>query len=182
MVEPFDMKYRETHLKKLYKEFPEEKAAIDKFIVISNYAMTYTKLFLFARLLPKWMQSIFWSIVPRYILATVERTAKEVLPELTSNKRLIALLSSMWIDTGARPDKATFMLTAAVFRGITIFCNQHRDLLISYIHNIDRNFDGRRLLSSRRIRHDGKGTRTSHRKLWWTCAYPSSSGKSDIRK
>jgi hypothetical protein len=33
---------------------------------------------------------------------------------------LISLLSSMWIDTGARPDRASFMLSAAVFRGVSM--------------------------------------------------------------
>ena len=42
------MKYRETHLKALYDEFPQEKVAIDKFMQISDNAMTYVKLFLFA--------------------------------------------------------------------------------------------------------------------------------------
>ena len=111
------MKYKETHLKQLYALFPKEKKAIDQFIIISNKSMFYVKLYLFARLLPKWAQAVFWGFVPKSILATVDRTAKEVLPELTSDKKLIALLSSMWIDTGARPDKATFMLTASVFRG-----------------------------------------------------------------
>ena len=116
-LEPFNMKYKETHLKQLYSLFPNEKKAIDQFIIISNKSMFYVKLYLFARLLPKWAQAVFWGFVPKSILATVDRTAKEVLPELTSDKKLIALLSSMWIDTGARPDKATFMLTASVFRG-----------------------------------------------------------------
>ncbi len=114
------MKHREAHIAQLYRDFPKERAAIDKFLVIADRAMTYVKLFLFARLLPQWLQTVFWSFVPKSILDTVTRTAKEILPELTSNKRLIALLSSMWIDTGARPDKATFMLTASVFRGISM--------------------------------------------------------------
>ena len=119
-VPAFNMKYKETHMAELYRQFPNDRAAIDRFMVISNHAMTYVKCFLFARLLPKWLQSVFWALVPKYITSTAELTAKEILPPLTNNKRLIALLSSMWIDTGARPDTATFMLTSSVFRGISM--------------------------------------------------------------
>ena len=119
-VPAFNMKYKETHMAELYRQFPNDRAAIDRFMVISNHAMTYVKCFLFARLLPKWLQSVFWALVPKYITSTAELTAKEILPPLTSNKRLVALLSSMWIDTGARPDTATFMLTSSVFRGISM--------------------------------------------------------------
>jgi hypothetical protein len=116
-VEPFKMKYRETHLAQLYQEFPEEKKAIDEYIKISNNAMHYVKIYLFSRLLPKWLQKIYWWLIPKSITSTAELTAKDILPKLTKNNKLIALLSSMWIDTGARPDRSTFMLNASVFRG-----------------------------------------------------------------
>jgi hypothetical protein len=84
--------------------FPREHAAIDQYMQQSNYAMHYVKLFLFSRLLPQWMQDIFWLFVPKFITDTAAVTAQELLPKLTKNKKLISLLSSMWIDTGARPD------------------------------------------------------------------------------
>lgn len=118
----FNMKNREAHLKQLYADYPEEKEALDKYMVISNRAMVYVKFYLFARLLPQWLQSLYWKLVPSCYIETASLTAEEILPRLTSNKRLIALLSSMWIDTGARPDKATFMLTASVFRGLAMEC------------------------------------------------------------
>jgi all-trans-retinol 13,14-reductase len=119
-VASFDMKYKETHIAELYKQFPEEKAALDKYMQISNNSMHYVKCLLFSRLLPKWLQPIYWYMVPSSLKKTADLTAKEILPQITSNKRLIALLSSMWIDTGARPDEASFMLTASVFRGISM--------------------------------------------------------------
>lgn len=119
-VAAFNMKFTEAHLQQLYAEFPEERKAIDQFMQLSNDAMLYVKLFLFARLLPQWMQRIYWKFVPSHIIYTASKTAEELLPKLTSNTRLISLLSSMWIDTGARPDKASFMMTAAVFRGISM--------------------------------------------------------------
>ena len=118
---PFEMKTGERHMQRLYELFPEERAAIDKYLVVSNNAMQYVKIFIALRLLPKWMQSVMWRfVVPTSIVASANVTAEELLPTLTTNKLLISLLSSMWIDTGARPDKASFMLTASVFRGISM--------------------------------------------------------------
>ena len=121
MVEPFNMKYKEKHIDTLYKLFPNEKKALDKYMNISNDAMAFVKIFIGLRLLPKYIQEFCWNwLVPKRIIESASLTAKELLPKLTQDKYLISLLSSMWIDTGARPDKATFMLTASVFRGVAM--------------------------------------------------------------
>lgn len=120
-VTPFRMRYQEKHLDELYRQFPDERAALDKFMKLSDASMLYVKFFLFLRLFPKYIQSFCWSyLVPSWVTDSVSVTAKEILPQLTKNKRLISLLSSMWIDTGARPDRASFMMTAAVFRGVAM--------------------------------------------------------------
>ena len=82
--------------------------------------MLFVKLFIAARLMPKWMQTIYWNLVPSSITEVASVTAEEILPKLTRNNKLISLLSSMWIDTGARPDEASFTMTAAVFRGVSM--------------------------------------------------------------
>lgn len=116
----FDMQNGEKHLERLYAAFPSERRSIDRFLELSNRAMMFVKLFMFARLLPRWLQDIYWNLVPRKYSEVAEVTAADLLPRITSNPQLIALLSSMWIDTGARPDTASFMLTASVFRGVTM--------------------------------------------------------------
>ena len=117
----FNMKYHESHMKQLYADYPDEKETLDKFMSISNTAMLFVKIFIAIRLFPRWIQPYIWKyIVPKSITSVAAQTAEELLPKLTKNKKLISLLSSMWIDTGARPDKASFMMTAAVFRGISI--------------------------------------------------------------
>jgi all-trans-retinol 13,14-reductase len=119
LFQPFRIQYHEPHLQRIYEAFPQERAAIDKYLFLSDQAMVFVKYFLFARLLPKSWQRWFWSLfVPNSVLAVAATTAKELLPSFIKNKKLISLFSSMWIDTGARPDEATFALTASVFRGI----------------------------------------------------------------
>lgn len=120
IAEPFDMKYKETHIPKIYSDYPNDKKCIDEFMKLSDDAMLFVKIFIGFRLFPKWLQNILWKIVPKRVLDVVSQTAEELLAKYTNNKKLISLLSSMWIDTGARPDEATFMLTASVFRGISM--------------------------------------------------------------
>ena len=120
-IKPFNMKHKEKHLEQLYKDFPNEHKAIDEFITVSDRAMLFVKYFIASRLLPQWLQTLYWKyIVPKNLIDVASQTAKEILPKLTNNKHLISLLSSMWIDTGARPDIASFMLTSAVFRGVSM--------------------------------------------------------------
>ena len=120
---PFKMMRGEKHLPALYQLFPSEKAAIDRYLAVSSRSMLFVQVFLVARLMPKWLQRRYWALCGWLRLESycgVNVTAKELLPSLTSNKPLVSLLSSMWIDTGARPDRASFMMTASVFRGIAM--------------------------------------------------------------
>eukprot|EP01039_Chlorochromonas_danica_P000945 gene945-1027_t len=116
---PFRMKYHETHIKDLYEMYPEDKEGLDKYMKVSDDSQDFVKVFLLSKLLPKWLQKLFWKLVPANLMAAAGTTAKKLLPQFIKNKKLISLLSSMWIDTGARPDRATFMLSASVFRGIS---------------------------------------------------------------
>lgn len=86
-VEPFKMKYKETHLSEIYKQYPEEKGALDEYMRVSDNSMAFVKFFIFSRLLPKWMQDIYWKLVPSSVTSPVLLTAKELLPKLTNNKR-----------------------------------------------------------------------------------------------
>jgi all-trans-retinol 13,14-reductase len=117
-AEPFRVKYKEPHLEEIYRMFPDEKEGIDKYIEASNNSMHFVKVFLLSKLFPKWLQDLYWAFIPSKLLEPVVTTAKDLLPRFIKSKKLISLLSSMWIDTGARPDRASFMLTASVFRGI----------------------------------------------------------------
>jgi len=116
--EPFNIKHKEAHLEELYKLFPEEHAAIDAYLRISDCVLPSVQFLVLSKLMPPSLRKLFWRVLPRKYKKYMGVTAKEILEELTSNKKLISLLCSLWIDTGGRPDQATFMLTASVFRGL----------------------------------------------------------------
>mmetsp|Transcript_13775 Transcript_13775/g.19132 ORF Transcript_13775/g.19132 Transcript_13775/m.19132 type:complete len:603 (-) Transcript_13775:561-2369(-) len=117
---PFLIKHNEKHLSDLYRMFPEEKAAIDEYIRVSDIVLVSVRLFAFSKLLPLWLQPYFWSLVPGDYKKYPLMTGVEIFERLTKNRHLISILCGLWIDTGARPDIATFMLTAAVFRGMPL--------------------------------------------------------------
>jgi all-trans-retinol 13,14-reductase len=118
---PFCMKYQETHVPLLYTLYPDQQIGLNTYFQQAEASMQYVKYFLFAKLLPLWLQPIFWKFcVSETIQKAANITAKQLLPQFLTNTQLISLLSSMWIDTGGRPDTASFMLTASVFRGISM--------------------------------------------------------------
>lgn len=119
-LNPLRMKYGESHLQEIYRQFPHEQKGIDAFLRLSNRAMEFIKYFMLARLFPKWLQRLFWRCMPSSIMEVANHTAQELLPRYINDHRLISLFSSMWIDTGCRPDLASFALTASVFRGISM--------------------------------------------------------------
>ncbi len=87
-VEPFRMQYKEKHLSHLYAMFPLEHKALDEYMRVSNASMTFVKALLFSRLLPQWVQTMYWRwCVPASVMDTARLTAKELLPTLTSDKR-----------------------------------------------------------------------------------------------
>uniref|UniRef100_A0A0G4HEK9 Amine oxidase domain-containing protein n=1 Tax=Chromera velia CCMP2878 TaxID=1169474 RepID=A0A0G4HEK9_9ALVE len=121
--EEFKIKQGEKHLPEMYKRFgsgPEGKRAIDKYLKLSNDAMATLKVFFLARLLPKWMQNLIWYFCNGSLERLAKPTGEEVIRSLSKDRKLVSLLSSMWIDTGARPDRASFLMVAAVFRGLAM--------------------------------------------------------------
>ncbi|KAJ9448604.1 Prolycopene isomerase [Diplonema papillatum] len=114
----FPIKHKEGHLGELRRMFPDEQKAIDEYLKLSDYGIRVTQVCVFARLLPKWLQGLYWRLIPEAWLAPMRKTAKDVLDSLTDNKKLKSLLCGLWIDSGSRPDVATFMMEAAVFRGL----------------------------------------------------------------
>eukprot|EP00698_Gefionella_okellyi_P000956 TRINITY_DN10836_c0_g1_i1.p1 TRINITY_DN10836_c0_g1~~TRINITY_DN10836_c0_g1_i1.p1 ORF type:complete len:629 (+),score=155.20 TRINITY_DN10836_c0_g1_i1:179-2065(+) len=115
---PFAIKHQEAHLKDLYAMFPEDKPALDEFMRVTEIVLIGFPFWVLSKLFPMWLQRIFSSLFLGKYFLYAGQTAKQVLEKLTDNKRLMAMLCGLWIDTGSPPDKCTFMLNAAVFRGL----------------------------------------------------------------
>lgn len=118
---PFAIKHDEAHLPDLYARFPEHSADIDRYLEVSERVLKRFPLFVLSKALPKWLQKP-WH---RFVLGETwrryaGRSVRAVLEEITDEPRLAGLLAGPWMDTGAPPERATFMLGACVARGLAI--------------------------------------------------------------
>jgi phytoene dehydrogenase-like protein len=118
---PFAIKHDEGHLPDLYARFPDHRADIDEYLRVSEGVLKRFPLFVMSKAFPARIQRL-WH---RFVLGKTwkryaGRTVREVLEEITDEPRLAALLAGPWMDTGAPPDRATFLLGACVARGLAI--------------------------------------------------------------
>lgn len=119
--EPFAIKQKEAHLPDLYAKFPDHREEIDTYMQVSERVLKRFPLFVLSKLFPRWLQKPWIE----YVLGDTweeyaGRTAKEVLLEIADDPRLASLLAGPWMDSGAPPDRGTFLLCAAVARGLSI--------------------------------------------------------------
>ena len=116
---PFAIKHGEAHLPDLYARFPERGEEIDEFLRVSERVLKRFPLFVMSKAMPAWLRKP-WH---RFVLGEVwqryaGRTLKAVLEEITEDPLLAGLLAGPWMDTGAPPDRASFLLGACVARGL----------------------------------------------------------------
>lgn len=116
---PFAIKHGEAHLPDLYARFPERHAEIDEFLQVSGRITKRFPLFVLSKAMPRWLRKL-WQ---RFVLGETwqryaGRSLKAVLDEITDDPLLAGLLAGPWMDTGAPPDRASFLLGACVARGL----------------------------------------------------------------
>ncbi len=116
---PFGIKHDEAHLPDLYARFPERREEIDEFLRVSGNVTKRFPLFVLSKAMPAWLRKP-WH---RYVLGKTwqkyaGRSLKAVLDEITSDRLLAGYLAGPWMDTGAPPERASFLLGACVARGL----------------------------------------------------------------
>ena len=116
---PFAIKHGEAHIPDLYARFPERRAEIDEFLRVSGSISKRFPLFVMSKAMPARMRRL-WQ---RFVLGETwqryaGRSLRDVLEEITDDGVLAGLLAGPWMDTGAPPDRASFLLGACVARGL----------------------------------------------------------------
>lgn len=96
--------------------FPDEAAAIDRYIELVNEASRPAAAFLGVRTLPSALADAAFDQVAPAFMPWAQRTVLEVLRELTRNDTLIAVLCGHFGDYAALPSEASFAAHAAVIR------------------------------------------------------------------
>ncbi|MBW2244508.1 MAG: NAD(P)/FAD-dependent oxidoreductase [Deltaproteobacteria bacterium] len=118
---PFAIKHDEGHLPDLFERFPDRREEIEEYLRVSEWVLKRFPLFVLSKAFPAWLRRP-WH---RFVLGETwqryaGRTVQEVLEEITDDPRLAGLLAGPWMDTGAPPGRASFLLGACVARGLSI--------------------------------------------------------------
>ena len=118
---PFAIKHDEAHLPDLYARFPDRRDEIDEYLRVSEQVLKRFPLFVMSKAFPTWLQKP-WH---RFVLGETwqryaGRSLREVLEEITDERLLAGLLAGPWMDSGAPPDRVSFLMGACIARGLSI--------------------------------------------------------------
>lgn len=107
---------REAWRRRMREYFPEEAAAIDRYLELADEATHATRSFFAAKALPPAAAAVAGPMMRRGFLRHSDRTLGEVLDDLTENRQLKAVLAAQFGDHGMPPRRASFAIHAMVFR------------------------------------------------------------------
>lgn len=107
---------REPFKKGLLDHFPKESEAIERYVKMLDSVTRYMPLKVMDKLLPSVLSNPY-KLFKRYGLPSYfNKTTYEVLSELTSNDKLIAVLTGQWGDCGLPPKQSSFLIHALIAR------------------------------------------------------------------
>lgn len=107
---------RKNFKKGLLEHFPDEEAALDKYLKMLDTVTNYFPLKIMDKLLPEVLANPY-KIFKRYGLPKYfNQTTYEVLSGLTNNQKLIAVLTGQWGDNGLPPKQSAFLIHALIAR------------------------------------------------------------------
>jgi len=99
---------------KMKEYFPKEEKAIDQYIDLVKKVNRSTSSYFIQKIFPKWARILMSPFMGKTFLKYASKTTKEVLNELTSNKKLAAVLCGQWGDYGLPPGKSPFSMHAMI--------------------------------------------------------------------
>ena len=99
--------------KLLKKQFPDEHEAIDKYFSKLDEHRPNVVVYGILRLVPLWVSWILIKTGIVHLMTTCfmsqyQKSALDVVSELTENKDLKTMMTYMWLDIGTRPSRAHF--------------------------------------------------------------------------
>ncbi len=98
----------------LIKEFPEEKEAIDQYINMIYDVDRAGKTFFAEKVLPDPIRWVSGGFLRKKLLKYSRQTTYEAISKLTSNKKLIGVLTAQYGDYGMSPKESSFAMHAVV--------------------------------------------------------------------
>lgn len=98
----------------LIDAFPGEQQAIDQYLSYMREVKAGVRLLTLRKILPGRLQGLVASYQKRKTPSFFNATTREVLESLTSNQKLIAVLTGQWGDNGLPPAESSFIIHSMI--------------------------------------------------------------------
>ncbi|MFN7950732.1 MAG: NAD(P)/FAD-dependent oxidoreductase [bacterium] len=105
---------RENFVERLAARFPGERAAIERYLDRVAEAQRAGMLYFAERAIPAPAAALVGGLMRRKLERLAARTTREVLEEITSNQKLISVLTGQFGDYGLPPARSSFAIHAMV--------------------------------------------------------------------
>jgi all-trans-retinol 13,14-reductase len=105
---------KENLRRALTERFPSERRAIDAYFTLVARVIASTPFFFMEKAIPAPLAAVAGRLLRWPFLRYARRTTREVLESLTSDQRLIGVLTGQWGDYGLPPGESSFAIHALV--------------------------------------------------------------------
>lgn len=115
------MSGKEAYRQAMVDAFPEEEQAIDQYLAYMRAVSAGVQSHTLDKVIPAWAKKTKDSLLARFMPSQqpppfFNKTTREVLESLTSNQKLIALMTSQWGDCGMPPGESSFIIHSMIAR------------------------------------------------------------------
>ena len=98
----------------LVAAFPEEEQAIDTYLAYMHSIKSGIRLNTVRKVLPAWLERPVAGYQQKETPDYFNQTTREVLESLTSNQKLIAVMTGQWGDNGLPPAQSSFIIHSLI--------------------------------------------------------------------
>jgi all-trans-retinol 13,14-reductase len=111
----FDMvEGKQAFVEELLKDFPDERGAIQQYLVMIKKVNKAMRWFTLGKLLAPWAQKLYQPLFKLLAPAYFNQTTYDVLKSITDNEKLIAVLTGQWGDCGVPPKSSSFLIHSLI--------------------------------------------------------------------
>lgn len=108
------VKGREAFRARMQEYFPAERDAIDRYLDLLRSTYRRAGLFFAEKAMPPLVANLAGGLMRRPLMSRARRTTRDTLEELTSDQRLIGVLTGQWGDHGLPPSQSSFFMHALI--------------------------------------------------------------------
>ena len=103
---------KDNFISHLVERFPDDERAINLYVELVRKLSKESAKYFAGQALPLWMAKVYNQFRPLFVSKEFFLTTREVLESLTSNQKLISVLTGQWGDYGHVPKDSAFLMHA----------------------------------------------------------------------